>query len=171
MADKTETPLVEIEDLSIRFPGRKGMTTAVSGVSFSMGRERLAIVGESGSGKSISTRALMGLLPKTAEVNATRMSFDGIDLRGMSERGFQKLRGKRIAMILQDPKASLNPIETAGAQIVESCRLHRGDNRREARERALDLLNAVSIRDPKRVFDLYPHEVSGGMGQRIMIAM
>lgn len=164
-------PLVDIRNLSIRFPGRKGMVTAVHDLSLTMGRERVAIVGESGSGKSISTRALIGLLPKSAKISASRMAFDGIDLQGMNEKGFEKLRGERIAMILQDPRQSLNPLMTAGRQIVESCVLHRRESRKVARERAMDLLEAVSIRDPARVFDLYPHEVSGGMGQRIMIAM
>ncbi len=168
---KAEQPLVDIRNLNIQFGGSRGMQTVVHDLSLTMGRERVAIVGESGSGKSVSTRALMGLLPDTARVTADRMAFDGTDLRGLSERGFEKLRGKRIAMILQDPRQSLNPLMTAGQQIVESCRLHHGESRRVAHERAMDLLEAVSIHDPQRVFDLYPHEVSGGMGQRIMIAM
>lgn len=166
-----EPPLVEIEQLVVRFPGRRGLVTAVSGASFSMGREKLAIVGESGSGKSLTARAILGLLPDKAVTSADRLSFQGQDLRGMRERDFARLRGKRMAMILQDPKQSLNPIMTAGAQIMESCRLHAGDSRSAARERTMDLLRKVRIDDPRRVFDLYPHEVSGGMGQRIMIAM
>jgi peptide/nickel transport system ATP-binding protein len=136
-----------------------------------MGRERLAIVGESGSGKSLTARTIIGLQPAEARIEAARLAFGGIDLLGLSEKEFRRLRGGRMAMILQDPKQALNPIMTAGAQIVEACRLHMRDTRKAARERALDLLRAVRIDDPRRVFDLYPHEVSGGMGQRIMIAM
>ena len=166
-----ETPLVQVDNLFVRFPGRRGPVNAVAGVSFSMGREKLAIVGESGSGKSITARTIMGLLPEAATVTADRLSLGSQDLRGLREKDFSRLRGKRMAMILQDPKQSLNPIQTAGAQIMESCRLHLGDSRRQARERALELLRKVRIDNPRRVFDLYPHEVSGGMGQRIMIAM
>jgi len=171
MREDTQTPLVDIRNLSIQFKGRRGMVTAVHDLSLKMGRERVAIVGESGSGKSVSARALIGLLPSAAQVSAEKLEFDGIDLTRLSEREFEQLRGSRIAMILQDPRQSLNPIMTAGQQIVESCRLHHREGRRAARERAMDLLEAVSINNPSRVFDLYPHEVSGGMGQRIMIAM
>lgn len=166
-----QTPLVNIRNLSIRFKGRRGMETAVHDLSLTMGRERVAIVGESGSGKSVSARALIGLLPGAAEVRAERLEFDGIDLTRLPEREFEHLRGSRIAMILQDPRQSLNPIMTAGEQIVESCRLHHHESRRASRDRAMNLLEAVSINDSSRVFNLYPHEVSGGMGQRIMIAM
>lgn len=166
-----EAPLVQVENLTVQFPGRRGPVSVVSGVSFSMGREKLAIVGESGSGKSITARTIMGLLPATAHVTADKLSLGSQDLRGLREKDFARLRGKQMAMILQDPKQSLNPIQTAGAQIMESCRLHLGDSRKEARERALELLRKVRIDNPQRVFDLYPHEVSGGMGQRIMIAM
>ena len=171
MIATTDRPLVDLRNLTITFAGHRGPVTAVHDLNLTMGRERVAIVGESGSGKSVSARALIGLLPASASVSATRMDFDGIDLRGMSEPGFERLRGSRIAMILQDPRQSLNPLMTAGQQIVESCRLHHREGRRAARDRAMDLLEAVSIREPQRVFDLYPHEVSGGMGQRIMIAM
>lgn len=167
----TQTPLVDICNLSVRFKGRRGIETAVHDLSMTMGRERVAIVGESGSGKSVSARALIGLLPSSAHIEAEKLEFDGIDLTRLPEREFEHLRGSRIAMILQDPCQSLNPIMTAGRQIIESCRLHHHESRRAARERAMDLLEAVSINDPSRVFDLYPHEVSGGMGQRIMIAM
>lgn len=171
MKTTTDSPLVDLRNLTIEFDSHRGPVTAVHDVNLTMGRERVAIVGESGSGKSVSARALIGLLPPTARVSATKMEFDGIDLAGMSESGFERLRGSRIAMILQDPRQSLNPLMTAGQQIVETCRLHHRESRRAARERAMDLLEGVSIREPKRVFDLYPHEVSGGMGQRIMIAM
>lgn len=170
-ASAAEPPLVDIQGLSVRFRGQHEDTVAVSGVSFSMGREKLAIVGESGSGKSITARTILGVMPANAIVTADRLDFQGRDLRGMSEARFGELRGKRMAMILQDPKQSLNPVMTAGAQIVESCRQHMGDSRRAARERAMELLHKVRIDNPHRVFGLYPHEISGGMGQRVMIAM
>jgi len=163
--------LLTVEDLKVSFPTRTGLVEAVRGVSFTLGRERLGIVGESGSGKSQTGRAIMGLTPGHAQVTAKQLSFDGTDLLSASPKVRRDLRGKRIAMILQDPKYSLNPVMSIGRQIVETLRQHENVSRAEARERALDMLAAVQIRDPKRVYDLYPHEVSGGMGQRAMIAM
>ncbi len=163
--------LLTVEDLKVSFPTRTGLVEAVRGVSFTLGRERLGIVGESGSGKSQTGRAIMGLTPGHAQVTAKQLNFDGIDLLSASPKVRRDLRGKRIAMILQDPKYSLNPVMSIGRQIVETLRQHENVSRGEARERALDMLAAVQIRDPKRVYDLYPHEVSGGMGQRAMIAM
>ncbi|MGF6158535.1 peptide/nickel transport system ATP-binding protein [Ensifer sp. KUDG1] len=163
--------LLTVEDLKVSFPTRTGLVEAVRGVSFTLGRERLGIVGESGSGKSQTGRAIMGLTPGHAQVTAKQLNFDGIDLLAASPKVRRDLRGKRIAMILQDPKYSLNPVMSIGRQIVETLRQHENVGRSEARERALDMLSAVQIRDPKRVYDLYPHEVSGGMGQRAMIAM
>lgn len=164
-------PLVEVEDLSISFPGPRGPIRVVEGVSFDLRRETLAIVGESGSGKSMTARSLLGLQPEQAKVEAKRLLVSGTDIRGLSEARFARLRGRRIAMILQDPKQSLNPILTAGEQIAEACRLHLGDGRLAAHERTLSLLEGVRINDPRRVYELYPHELSGGMGQRVMIAM
>ena len=163
--------MLHVDDLRVSFPTRTGVIEAVRGVSFELGRERLGIVGESGSGKSQTGRAIMGLTPMHAEVTAKRLEFDGIDLLNAAPRVRRGMRGKRIAMILQDPKYSLDPVMTIGRQIVETLRTHENVGKKEARERALDMLSAVQIRDPKRVFDLYPHEVSGGMGQRAMIAM
>jgi len=163
--------LLEVSDLRVRFPTRTGVIEAVRGVSFSLGQERLAIVGESGSGKSQTGRAVMGVTPPHAQVTAQRLAFDGQDLLQMPSAQRRKLRGKSIAMILQDPKYSLDPVMSIGRQIVETLRTHEKVGKAEARERALDMLAAVQIRDPKRVFDLHPHEVSGGMGQRAMIAM
>ena len=163
--------MLDVENLSVRFPTRTGVVEAVRGISFSLGRERLAIVGESGSGKSQTGRAIMGLTPAHAEVTADRLSFEGRELLDIPAGERRRLRGKRIAMILQDPKYSLDPVMTVGRQIVETLRTHESVGKAEARERALDMLAAVQIRDPRRVFDLYPHEVSGGMGQRAMIAM
>jgi peptide/nickel transport system ATP-binding protein len=164
-------PLLDVKKLSVRFPTRTGVVEAVRGVSFTLGRERLGIVGESGSGKSQTGRAIMGLTPANAEISAERLEFDGIDLLKAPARLRRHLRGKRIAMILQDPKYSLNPVMTIGRQIVETLQTHESVGQTEARERALAMLEAVQIRDVKRVYDLYPHEVSGGMGQRAMIAM
>jgi peptide/nickel transport system ATP-binding protein len=143
----------------------------VRGVSFSLGRERLGIVGESGSGKSQTGRAILGLTPPPGEVTAERLAFDGHDLLKVSKRTLRELRGGRITMVMQDPKYSLNPVMTIGDQIIEAYRAHAKASRAEARDKALAMLEAVRMRDPGRVFALYPHEVSGGMGQRAMIAM
>ncbi len=163
--------LLDVEDLRVTYPTRTGVIEAVRGVSFQLGRERLGIVGESGSGKSQTGRAIMGLTPPQAQVSAKKLAFDGIDLIAASPRERRALRGNRIAMILQDPKYSLDPVMSIGRQIVETLRAHERVSKAEARERALAMLEAVQIRDPARVFDLHPHEVSGGMGQRAMIAM
>jgi peptide/nickel transport system ATP-binding protein len=163
--------LLSVEKLSVSFPTRTGLIEAVRGISFSLGRERLGIVGESGSGKSQTGRAFMGLTPPNALISADRLEFDGIDLLNAPPQVRRDLRGARIAMILQDPKYSLNPVMSIGRQIVETLRTHENVDKAEARDRALAMLEAVQIRDAKRVYDLYPHEVSGGMGQRAMIAM
>ncbi|RUZ80724.1 ABC transporter ATP-binding protein [Mesorhizobium sp. M7A.F.Ca.US.006.01.1.1] len=170
MSRETKT-LLDVDDLRVTFPTRTGLIEAVRGVSFSLGRERLGIVGESGSGKSQTGRAIMGLTPPQARISATKLAFDGIDLLTVSPRERRALRGKRIAMILQDPKYSLDPVMSIGRQIVETLRTHEKVGKAEARDRALAMLEAVQIRDPSRVFNLHPHEVSGGMGQRAMIAM
>ncbi|MDS7595312.1 ABC transporter ATP-binding protein [Agrobacterium tumefaciens] len=164
-------PLLTVENLRVSFPTRTGLVEAVRGVSFTLGRERLGIVGESGSGKSQTGRAIMGLTPKAARIEADALRFGDIDLLNVSARERRIMRGKRMAMILQDPKYSLNPVMTIGRQIMETLRTHENIGSSAARKRALDMLEAVQIRDPERVFDLYPHEVSGGMGQRVMIAM
>ncbi|ABC92739.1 dipeptide ABC transporter, ATP-binding protein [Rhizobium etli CFN 42] len=165
------TTLLTVDRLKVSYPTRTGVIEAVRGVSLTLGRERLGIVGESGSGKSQTGRAIMGLTPKHGIVTADRLDFSGIDLLKASVGERRRLRGKRIAMILQDPKYSLDPVMTIGRQICETLRTHEKIAKAEARERALAMLEAVQIRDPQRVFDLYPHEVSGGMGQRAMIAM
>lgn len=164
------SPLLTVEDLRVAFPDRDGgMREVVRGLSFALGRERLGIVGESGSGKSQTGRAILGLTP--GKVSAKRLSFDGIDLLTCPPKQRRELRGGRIGMVLQDPKFSLNPVMSIGRQITETLRAHESVGRAEARARALAMLAAVQINDPERVFDLYPHEVSGGMGQRAMIAM
>ncbi|WP_029042122.1 ABC transporter ATP-binding protein [Cucumibacter marinus] len=165
--------LVEIDDLRVAFRQEDGSyAEAVRGVGFTLGREKLGIVGESGSGKSLTGRSLMGILPKTARVSARTLRFDGNDVLSAPAETMRKLRGSRIGMILQDPKYSLNPVMRVGRQIVESIRA--GDpkiGKTDAEKIAIDMLEAVQIRDPERVFRAYPHEVSGGMGQRVMIAM
>jgi peptide/nickel transport system ATP-binding protein len=162
---------VEIDNLTIDFPAAQGWSHAVRGVSMTLGAEKLGIVGESGSGKSLTARALLRLLPPTARVQADRLRFDGIDVLAASERDMRAIRGKRAGLILQDPKYSLNPVMTAGAQIAEAWRTHKRGSRRVAMQAAVDLLAQVQIRDPARVAQSYPHELSGGMGQRVMIAM
>lgn len=165
--------LVQVENLRIGFPREGGgVVEAVKGISFTVGHEKLGIVGESGSGKSLSSRALMGVLPAYASVSADVMQFDGVDLLTASSRTRRHLRGGRMGMILQDPKFSLNPVMRVGKQITEAIRIgNRTLSRPMLRKKALEMLEAVHIRSPDLVFDLYPHELSGGMGQRVMIAM
>ena len=164
--------MLEVRNLRVSYPQRDGsIIEAVRGVSFSLGKERLGIVGESGSGKSQTGRALMGLSAPGAVVTADVLNFAGSDLLVMNEAERRRLRGSRIAMILQDPKYSLNPVMRIGAQIIEALRAHRRVSLGEATARMRAALAEVGIEDPVRVAGLYPHEVSGGMGQRVMIAM
>ena len=153
-----DQPLLEVEDLRVRFHLRTGTVEAVRGVSFQLGRERLGIVGESGSGKSQTGRAILGLTPPSGEVTAKRLAFDGIDLQTASKRTLRQLRGGRISMVMQDPKYSLNPVMTIGDQIIEAYQAHAKASRAEARDKALAMLEAVKMRDPGHVFSLYPHE-------------
>ncbi|KIQ05546.1 peptide ABC transporter ATP-binding protein [Agrobacterium tumefaciens] len=166
----TET-ILTVEKMSVEFPSLSGSVRAVQDVSFTVGREKIGIIGESGSGKSTTGRAIMRLQPPNASVKADRLQFEDIDLLRATEDEMLSIRGRRIAMILQDPKYSLNPVMSIGEQISETVILHEGASKKEARERTLSMLERVQIRDPQRVFDLFPHEVSGGMGQRIMISM
>jgi len=167
----SQQPLLEIEDLRIAFPTMRGSFEAVRGVSFQMGREKIGIVGESGSGKSITGRAILKLNPKIAHVTAKTLRFNGIDLLELREKQMRLLRGKRISMILQDPKYSLNPLLRIGDQIIEAYRIHHKVTKPQAREQARAMLEAVHIHNPDAVMQLLPHEISGGMGQRVMIAM
>ena len=167
----SEQPLLEVDNLKVDFHTPTGIVRAVRGLSFTLGRERLGIVGESRSGKSMTGRAILDLIPHPGVVSADRMRFRGQDLTAMDKGARRKLRGRHISMVMQDPKFSLNPVETVGSQIAEAYRIHRKAGVREARERSLAMLEQVQIREPARVYDLYPHEVSGGMGQRVMIAM
>ena len=171
-SDNNNAPVLVVDDLCVAFPNRDGgFTEVVRGVSFTLGRERLGIVGESGSGKSQTGRAILGLTAPEGRVTAKRLAFQGTDLMHCSAQQRRALRGGRIAMVLQDPKFSLNPVMTIGEQIVETLRAHSRVSGAEARRAALAALEAVQIDDPARVYRLYPHEVSGGMGQRAMIAM
>ena len=164
--------LLEVEKLSVDIRLSDGILHAVSGVSFSLERgETLAIVGESGSGKSMTSLALMNLLPKRAERCADRLEFDGIDLIKAPESRMRSLRGNRMAMIFQEPMTSLNPSYTIGNQLTEALRCHRSVSVSEARERAVRLLEKVGIPGANRRLNQYPHQLSGGLRQRVMIAM
>jgi peptide/nickel transport system ATP-binding protein len=167
----SEKPLLTVEDLYVNFFTREGPVEAVRGISFSLGREKLGIVGESGSGKSMTGRAILRLIRYPGIATAKRLEFDGIDLQRASSAQMRQIRGQRISMVMQDPKFSLNPTMRVGEQIAEAYRTHQKVSPAEAKRRTLDMLKAVRIRDPERVARAYPHEVSGGMGQRIMIAM
>lgn len=163
--------LLSVQNLRVTFETENGPVEAVRGVSFALGRERLGIVGESGSGKTMTGRALLRLIRPPGRIEADAMIFDGQDLMQASERQMRGLRGRRIAMVMQDPKFSLNPVMTVGAQLTEGLRQRDRLGRDDARKRALAALEAVQIRDADRVMAAYPHELSGGMGQRVMIAM
>jgi len=169
MQDRDLQPVLSVEGLSVRF-GR-GAVPAVSNVSFDVGRERVGIVGESGSGKSTTGRAIMRLLPPAAVVSAERLDLAGSSLLSKSERQMGALRGKDIALIMQDPRYSLNPVLSIGKQIAEAARLHLGLHKKQGHEAARAMLERVRISDAERVMALYPHQISGGMGQRVMIAM
>lgn len=162
---------LEVRDLRVGFATRNGLVDAVRDVSFTLGREKLAIVGESGSGKSTVGRSLLKLHPASARIGASTLRFGDTDLLTADERAMRAIRGRRMSMIMQDPKYSLNPVMRVGDQVAEALQAHRKLPKAEARERVLAMLEAVHIRDPQRVYDAYPHEISGGMGQRVMIAM
>jgi peptide/nickel transport system ATP-binding protein len=163
--------LLSVKNLRVTFDTETGPVQAVRGVSFTLGRERLGIVGESGSGKTMTGRAVLRLIRAPGRIEADAMTFDGTDLMGLSDSGLRALRGRHIAMVMQDPKFSLNPVMKVGAQLMEGLRQRDRMGRAEARTKALAALTAVQIRDPERVMEAYPHELSGGMGQRVMIAM
>ncbi len=164
-------PLLKVENLSVRYNTPTGVVEALRNVSFELGREKLGVVGESGSGKSTLGRAILRLIPNPGVVEAKRMEFMGKDLNAISEYAMRQVRGKQISMILQDPKFSLNPVMKAGDQILEVLSIHGRINKSEGRQRVLEILKAVRIRDPERVYNAYVHELSGGMGQRVMTAM
>ncbi len=164
--------LLVVDDLHVAFTKREGgWAEVVRGVSFTLGKERLGIVGESGSGKSQTGRAILGLTAPEGRITAKALTFNGIDLLRSTAKQRRELRGGRIAMVLQDPKFSLNPVMTIGVQILETLQAHQRVTRAQGKLRVLTALDDVGIDNPERMFKLYPHEVSGGMGQRAMIAM
>ena len=170
--EKKTGALLNIKNLTVRFATSTGAFTAVDGVDVSVSpREVLAIVGESGSGKSVSMLAVMGLLPDTATVTADEMTYDGRDLLKMTATERRKLIGREITMIFQEPVASLNPSFTVGFQIEEVLRFNLGMDRKAARARAVELFNAVGIAEPEIKLNAYPHQMSGGQCQRVMIAI
>lgn len=165
-------PLLEIRNLRVSFDTRGGDFLAVDGLDLDVDAgDVVAIVGESGSGKSVAMLAVMGLLPASATITADILNFEGRDLAGMSVREKRKIIGKDIAMIFQEPVASLNPCFTAGFQIEEALHAHLGLNRTDRHRRAIELLEAVGISEPERRLSAFPHQLSGGMSQRVMIAM
>ena len=166
-------PLLEVEDLEVRFHTRAGLVRAVNGVSFDVeAGETVGLVGESGSGKSITSLALMGIVPgRRTQVTASRLSFDGVELLGLSESELRRRRGRDLAIVFQNPTTSLNPVIKISKQITEALQAHDSIGRRAARLRAVELLAQVGIPDPERVLDSYPHRLSGGMCQRVMIAI
>ena len=164
--------LLSVKNLSTEFPVKKGIVRAVEDVSFDVDAgEILAIVGESGSGKSVTSLSIMGLLAEPGRVAAGSMEFEGRDLATLPEKDYRELRGNDMAMIFQEPMTSLNPVYRVGKQIVEAIRTHEKVSKKEARERAIDLLRKVGIPSPEKRIDDYPHQMSGGMRQRVMIAM
>ena len=164
--------LLSVKNLSTEFPVKKGIVKAVEDVSFDVDAgEILAIVGESGSGKSVTSLSVMGLLAEPGHVAGGSMEFEGKDLVHLSEREYRELRGNDMAMIFQEPMTSLNPVYRVGKQIVEAIRTHENVSKKEARERAIDMLRKVGIPSPEKRIDDYPHQMSGGMRQRVMIAM
>ncbi len=164
--------MLKIRNLTVKFATATGSFTAVDGVDISVDKgEVLAIVGESGSGKSVSMLAVMGLLPDTATITSDEMTYDGRDISHMTKAERRQLIGREITMIFQEPIASLNPSFTTGFQIEEVLRLNLGMNRKAARARALELYKAVGIPEPEAKLKAYPHQMSGGQCQRVMIAM
>jgi dipeptide transport system ATP-binding protein len=169
---KNDMALLDIQDLRVEFGTEAAPFIAVDGLDLAIDAgDVVGIVGESGSGKSVTSLALMGLIDYPGRVSATRMAFDGRDLNAMSERERRSLLGKDIAMIFQDPMTSLNPCFTVAAQLTETLRVHQGGPRKLLRNKALALLRQVEIPDPERRLDAYPHQLSGGMSQRVMVAM
>jgi peptide/nickel transport system ATP-binding protein len=161
--------ILQVRDLSVRFA--RSTVRAVDGVSFDLGAERLGVVGESGSGKSTVGRALMRLLPPSAKTEAIQLDFEGKPLLTRSTREMRHLRGNDLALIMQDPRYSLNPVLPIGKQVAEAATLHFKLGKKDSYARAAEMLHRVRIADVERVMNLYPHQISGGMGQRVMIAM
>jgi peptide/nickel transport system ATP-binding protein len=163
--------LLDVRGLRVRFAGRDGESVeVVKGIDFKVGTERVALVGESGSGKSLTARALLGLVPRPGQVTAEHLRLGGTELLGLNAKQWQALRGTRLSLVLQDPKYSLNPVLKVGTQVEEVLVLHTLLGRRERREKVLEMLDAVGLPNPSALYDSYPHELSGGMGQRVMLA-
>lgn len=172
MAQQNETVL-SVRDLATEFHGGRGHVRAVDNVSFDVGRGRIVgIVGESGSGKSMTALSIMGLVPKpSGHVTAKSIMLDGTELTGLSPDGLRQVRGRDMAMVFQEPMTSLNPVRKVGEQVGEPLGIHKGMSRRNIRDRVLEMFELVGIPEPKARFDAYPHELSGGLRQRAMIAM
>ncbi len=167
-----DAPLLEVDDLRVDFFTRRGTVQAVRGVSFRLGRgETLGVVGESGSGKSVMAQTLLGLTELPGRITGGDVRWKGESLVTDAEAALRRVRGKEIAMVFQDPMTSLNPLFTVGTQVAEVCRRHLGSSRKAARDRAVELLDLVGIANPERRVKQYPHEMSGGMRQRVLIAM
>jgi len=165
-------PMLAVRDLHVQIASRQGLVRAVDGVSFDVVRgDALGLVGESGSGKSMTLRALLGVLPPEARITAGEIRLDGQDLVPLRQADLNRIRGPKISMIFQEPMSALNPVMRVGSQIAEGPMIHLGARRAAAAERALDLMRRVGIPDPERRFRAYPHEFSGGMRQRVMIAI
>jgi peptide/nickel transport system ATP-binding protein len=168
----SEAPILEVEDLRVRFKTQRGLVYAVNGVSFDVRPgETLGLVGESGCGKSVTALATMGILARAAQISSGSIKLEGRELIGLSERAWRRIRGKEIAMIFQDPMTSLNPVITVGAQLREAIEEHLDLDRKAATRRAVELLDQVGIPSAADRLRNYPHQFSGGMRQRVMIAM
>nr|WP_239582683.1 ABC transporter ATP-binding protein [Bacillus tianshenii] len=164
--------MLEVKDLQTHFKTENGVIPSVDGVSFSIKKgETIAVVGESGCGKSVTSLSIMGLIGATGSIEAGSILFEGKDLTKLSKKEMRKLRGNEIAMIFQEPLTSLNPLFTVGNQISESIRLHQGASKQEAKIKSIDMLRRVGIPRPEKVYSSHPHLLSGGMRQRVMIAM
>jgi len=164
-------PQLTVEDLYVRFPTARGTVEAVNGVNFSLEKgQMLGIVGESGSGKSVTAKTLMNLLPRTAQIDGN-ITFEGEDVRAIAEQKRKHFWGVKMTMVFQDPMTSLNPVKKCGEQITETLKYHIGDDKETARKKAIDLLEQVGIPEPSKRVDQYPHELSGGLRQRVVIAM
>lgn len=164
------TDRLTAKDLTIYLPGERPLEL-VKSLSFSIGQERVALVGESGSGKSLTARALMGLLPYPCKLRASGLTLGGNDLTTLKEREWSRLRGNIVSMVMQDPKHALNPTQQIGKQVEEPLRLHTRLGRKERQEKVADMLNAVGLPNPAFLQRQYPHQLSGGMGQRVMLAI
>ncbi len=165
-------PMLEVRDLHVQIASRRGLVRAVDGISFEVARgDALGIVGESGSGKSMTLRSILGVLPPEARITAGQILLDGQDLVPLQQSDLNRIRGLKMSMIFQEPMSALNPVMRVGPQIAEGPLVHLGISRSKAAERALELMRRVGIPDPERRFRAYPHEFSGGMRQRVMIAI